>query len=257
MRKLALVVLAGLASREAIASPCDGGDSSSDDSWSSFSSDDDDDDDVATGPGPQIDWSALPAITVELGTSMFQLTSPLATRTGTVTHGADSFTYRVVAPQQPESDTAVVGTLRLGVGLGKTMYAAAEGNIGGLSGGRVAAEMMSAAERGAPSVEATGVGVAGLLGVVGARTRMGRLDLGIEAAGGFRSLIYQYESHYLACETTTSIIESMPALEARGRAALWVTPHIQIGASAGKSLLDESWITGIHLGATSRVFGGN
>ena len=256
MRNLALVVLAGLASREAIASPCDGGDSSSDDSWSSFSSDDDDDDGTPVGPMPEIDWKAMPPITVELGTSMFQLTSPLSSRTGTVTHGADSFTYRVAAPQKPESDTAFVGTLRVGVGLGKTMYVAAEGNIGGVSGGRVAAEMMEGTERGTPSVEATGVGVAGLLGVVGARTRMGRLDLGLEAAGGVRSLIYQYESHYLACETTMSIIESMPALEARGRAALWVTPHIQIGASAGKSLLDESWITGIHVGATSRVFGG-
>jgi hypothetical protein len=257
MRKLALVVLGGLGSSEAIASPCGGGDSSSDDSWSSFSSDDDDDNSGPDVPGPQIDWSGLPPISVELGTSMFQLTSPLTARSGTVTHGVDSFSYRVVAPPQAESETAIVGTLRLGVGLGKTMYAGVEGNIGGLgSGGRVAAEMMSQAERGAPDMEATGVGVAGVLGVVGARTRVGRVDLGLEAAGGVRSLIYQYESHYLACETTTSIIESMPALEARGRAAVWVTPHVTIGASAGKSLLDESWVGGLHVGVTSRVFGG-
>ncbi|MBL9016405.1 MAG: hypothetical protein JNL83_19605 [Myxococcales bacterium] len=255
MRTLGLVMLAGLMAREAAAAPCGGGDSGSDDSWSSFSSDDDDDG-TPVGPSPQIDWAAMPAISVELGTSMFQVTSPLASRTGTVTHGVDSFSYRVVAPRQPESDTAIVGTLRLGVALAKGLYVGAEGNIGGLAGGRVAAEMMSATERGAPNIEATGVGVAGLLGVVGARTRLGRLDLGVEAAGGVRSLIYQYESHYLACETTSSIIESMPALEARGRASVWVTPHIQVGASAGKSLLDESWITGIHVGATSRVFGG-
>lgn len=252
------MVLAGLLARNAAASPCGGGssDSSSDDSWSSFSSDDDDDDGTPVGPAPDIDWSALPPVFVELGTSMFEVTSPLSARTGSVTHGTDTFSYRVVAPPQPESNTAYIGTLRLGVGLSNGLYSGIEGNIGGLSGGRVAAEMMSSTERGTPEMQATGVGVAGILMMLGVQKRFGRLDLGLEAAGGMRALIYQYESHFLACETTSSITETMPALEARGRASLWVTPHVQIGASAGKSLLDDTWITGIHLGATTQVFGG-
>lgn len=250
-----LVVLAGLVSREAVASPCGGGgdSSSSDDSWSSFSSDDDD---APSGPATPIDWSKLPIAFVELGTSMFQLTSPLSARDGTVTHGTDSFTYRVVAPQQKDRDTAIVGTLRVGAALKHGLYAAGELDIGGLAGGRVGAQMMSSTERGSPELQATGVGVAGFLGVVGAQKRFGRLDLGLEAAGGVRALIYRYESHYLACETTTSFVESMPALEARARASVWLTPRVQLGASAGKSLIDDTWITGVHLGANTHAFGG-
>jgi hypothetical protein len=260
MKKLAAVVIVGLAAREAVASPCHGDSSSSsssssgDDGSSMFSSSGEDD-----APGTAatpIDWAALPGISIELGVSTFELTSPLSARTGSVTHGTDTFSYRVIAPQQRDKDTAVVGTLRIGVGLSRSLYAGAEANLGALSGGRVAAEMMSTTERGAPNLEANGVGVAGVLGVVGARTQLGRVELGLEAAGGFRSLIYQYESHYLACETTTSIVESMPALEARARAAVWIAPHVQLGASAGKSLLDDSWITGIHVGATTHAFGG-
>lgn len=255
MRKLALVMLAGLGSRQALATPCGGGDdsSSSSDSWSSFSSGDED---APSGPAAPIDWSKLPIMFVELGTSMFQLTSPLSARDGTVTHGTDSFTYRVVAPAQKDSDTAIVGTLRLGFALKHGLYTAGELDIGGLAGGRVSAQMMSSTERGSPELRASGVGVIGFLGVLGAQTRVGRVDLGLEAAGGVRGLVYQYESHYLACETTTSFVESMPAIEARARASVWLTPHVQIGASAGKSLVDDTWITGIHLGANTHAFGG-
>jgi hypothetical protein len=205
-------------------------------------------------------WSAgssLPAFHLELGTAMRRFASPLGERTGTVTHGMESFQYRVIAPEARAAlDTAVVAQLRLGVGLRHGLFVAVEGEVGGVTDGRSEAEMMSAGERGAPDISASSVVLVGGLAVVGARTRIGALDLGLEAAGGAHAVVYGYQSHYLACETTTSITEVMPALEARARAALWATPYISLGVTAGKSLIDSAWIGGVSLGLTSRAFGG-
>jgi hypothetical protein len=169
----------------------------------------------------------------------------------------DAFQYRVIGPQaRAQLDTAVVGQLRLGVGLRHGFYVGVEGEAGGVTDGRSDAEMMTPGERGAPELVASHVLLFGGLAVAGARTRIGALDLGLEAAGGAHLVVYGYESHYLACATTTSITEVMPALEARARAAVWATPFLSLGVTAGKSLVDSAWIGGVSLGFSSRAFGG-
>jgi hypothetical protein len=198
-----------------------------------------------------------PVLGVEVGTALRRFASPLGERTGTVTHGMESFQYRLIGPQaRAELDTAVVGQLRLGVGLRHGLYLGVEGEAGGVTDGRSDAEMMTTGERGAPELAASHVLLFGGLAVVGARTRVGALDLGLEAAGGAHLVVYGYESHYLACETSTSIVEVMPALEARARAALWATPFVSLGVTAGKSLIDNAWMGGVSLGFSSRAFGG-
>ncbi len=150
----------------------------------------------------------------------------------------------------------MLGQLRIGMGLPHGLYVAIEGEAGGVTDGGADAEMMSGGERGAPELTATHVAMFGGLAVAGARTRIGSLDLGVEAAGGAHLLVYGYESHYFACDTSTSLTEVMPALEARGRAALWLTPFLSVDVTAGKSVIDRAWMGGVSFGFSSKAFGG-
>jgi hypothetical protein len=48
----------------------------------------------------------------------------------------------------------------------------------------------------------------------------------------------------------------MPILEARARAALWLSPFVNFGASAGASVIERgSWVAGVHLGIVSQAYG--
>ncbi|MGE3455151.1 MAG: hypothetical protein AB7O24_08585 [Kofleriaceae bacterium] len=203
--------------------------------------------------------SGIPALTLELGTAIRQFASPLGgSRTGTIEHHGESFSYRVVDPRPPSEmrDTAVLGQLRIGMGLPRGFYLAAELELGTLTSSTVSAEMTSSGLLGTPELSPSGIFVLGGAAVAGASTNLGRLNLGIEAAGGARALAYTYDSTYYACETTTSITDVAPIVEGRVRAAVWATPFISIGATAGKSLLDESWVGGVFVGGTTRAFGG-
>lgn len=274
IRALALVGVL-LAARPALAGPtCGGSDDSSSSSSSSSSSDSSSDSSTPSEPacvetsdihgyrrctqfgvwGRNARW---PAISIELGAATRQFASPRGTHTGTVTHGAESFTYRTIDPREPSAlDTAVVGKLRVGVGLRHGLYVAVEGEAGALTSTGAEAEMMSTGLLGAPEISAAHAVVLGGLAVAGVGTRLGALDLGVEAAGGAHVLVSNYESHYLACETTTSITQVVPALEARARAALWATPFLSVGLTAGKSLIDDAWVGGVSFGFSSRAFGG-
>jgi hypothetical protein len=48
----------------------------------------------------------------------------------------------------------------------------------------------------------------------------------------------------------------MPVLEARARGSVWVTPFISVGATAGKSLVDEGTVAGMYMQWSTRAFGG-
>jgi len=207
-------------------------------------------------------WGAnlrFPSLIIELGTAVRQFASPLGERAGTISHGDESFSYRVIGPSSGARklplDTAVVATLRVGVALRYGFYVAADAEVGALTDGTARAEMTSSGVRGTPAIEQTSVAVLSGLGVAGVRARLGSLNLGVEAAGGFRTLTYNYDSKYHACEETMSITTGMTVLEARARAAVWVSPFVTLGATAGKSLIDDSWVGGIYVGAHSRAFG--
>jgi hypothetical protein len=271
-RVLAAAIALAAGTQPALAGPtCDG---SSDDTSSSSSFSDSDDDDQRSSEPACVETSDVhghrrctpfgawgrsarwPSLFVSAGTAMRRFASPLQTTDGTVTHDGESFRYRVIAPERAALDTAVVAQIRAGVGLRHGFYGAIELEAGGLAEGSTNPEMMSSGLLGTPEIRGAGVAVLGGAIALGARIRMGVLDAGLEGVAGVRTLVYQYESHYLACETTSSITATTPVLEARGRAALWLTPFISLGVTAGRSVVDDAWITGVHLGASTRAFGG-
>lgn len=202
--------------------------------------------------------TAMPAFIIEFGTAVRQFASPLTTKTGSIEHDSESFTYRVVNPnsEQAQLDTAALVSFRVGFALKYGFYAAAEVETGTLTGS-TRAEMTSAGERGMPDIRETSVNATSGFVVGGFRTRLGRLGFGVEAAGGFRVLSYTYTSNYHACESTTKILETMEVLEGRARAQYFVSPFVAVGATYGKSLIDDSWIGGLYIGGNTRAFGGH
>jgi len=88
-------------------------------------------------------------------------------------------------------------------------------------------------------------------GVVGFAAAVGPLDLGAEAAVDGRST-----------RLTTNINKRAPAdteavIEARVRAALWLTPWMTVTAEAGSGVLDRSeWVAAVGVGIHTRAFGG-
>jgi hypothetical protein len=209
-------------------------------------------------------WSSRRTVPVllEFGTATRRFASPLREATGSLSHENESFTYRVVGQPSgssaPAPDAATVTTARLGVGLPRGLYLAAEVELGGLSRTAGRAEMTSAGMFGAPSITPTSSVVAGtfaVAGIHGALGAAGRTSLGAEVAGGVRSITYNYESRYLSCVSTTSHAVSSPILEARARAQLWLSPFVNLGASAGASVLDRgAWMAGLHLGFATKAY---
>lgn len=209
-------------------------------------------------------WSqnlVIPTIIAEIGMTVRSFTNPLREGNGSVTHGDESFTYRVTGggnqPAKPQHDTAVVATFRLGAGLPHGFYVAVEAELGGVAGVESDAAMLEKGARGTtPTLDRTSVSTVGAAGVFGLRGRTGHLDLAAEVAGGGRSVIYSYASTYGACEQTTSVNAQQGMAEARARAGYWFSPFGMIGVTAGKSLVDDSWMSGVYLSGQSRAFGG-
>jgi hypothetical protein len=200
---------------------------------------------------------------LDLGVSVRTFESPLSSSTGTVTHADESFTYRVAggapspsSPAQPPSETAVVSTLRVGSATPRGFYLLAEGELGGLVRNASQVEMTSTGLHGAPSIKPDASLVTGVLGVAGVHGVVGDTTLGVEVAGGVRSITYQYESRYLSCQTSSSQTVSSPVLEVRARASRWISPFVNVGASAGASVIDRgAWVAGVHLGFATQAYG--
>lgn len=255
--------LVAMGANVANASPCGDSDSSSD--FSSFSSSDDYTFSSAAPPceGPCAEYSAwraknMPSVSLDVGLATRSLASPLGAETGSVTHDMESFSYRVVGPAtQPAAplENAVVAQVRLGGKLQHGFYLAGEMEVGALTSSGVAAEMTSSGELGTPTLTSSSTMLVGGVGVAGFGGRIGRLDLGLEVAGGGRLLAYTYESTYLACETTSTITAASAVLEGRARASIWLSPHVTLSALAGKSALDDGMMGGISIGFSNHAFG--
>ncbi len=208
-------------------------------------------------------WSTnrrVPLVIIELGTAMRTFRSPLREATGNTEHEGESFSYRVVGqpagPSAPPSDAAVVSTIRVGFGLPRGFYIAGDVEIGGITRTAGRAEMTSTGMFGAPSITPSGSPTIGALGVAGFRGELGRGSLGVEMAGGTRTISYNYESHYLSCVSTMTHRVSSSTLEARARASLWLSPFVNLGATAGASVIDRGgWMAGVHIGFVSQAYG--
>lgn len=200
----------------------------------------------------------LPRIFIEMGTNVRQAASGLDATHGEVTHGDESFAYRVVMPARMD-ETMVTTTLRLGVMNRHGIYGMLEGEIGGIVGGAGAStEMAATGTFGSPQLEQHGGLVVGGYGVAGARAALGRATLAVELAGGVRSRMYSFDSTYHGCETSSSISVSRGVVDARVRGELWSGPWFALGATAGANLVERGdWMMGVYFGLHSRAYAGS
>jgi hypothetical protein len=199
----------------------------------------------------------LPRIVIELGTNVRQAPSGLDATNGEVTHGDESFAYRVVMPARVD-ETMVTTTLRLGLINRHGIYGMMEGEIGGIVGGSGAStEMAATGTFGSPQLEQNGGLVVGGYAVAGARAALGRGTLAVELAGGVRARMYNFDSTYHGCETSSSVSVSRGVVDARVRGELWSGPWLAMGATAGANLLARGdWMMGVYFGLHSRAFAG-
>lgn len=257
---LLAVLFALLASTPAIASPCsDDSDSSSSFDFSSSAS--------SVEPstpceGPCAEYNAwrvknLPAVVLDLGVVTRTFTSPLGTRTASVTHESETFAYRVAQPSSPDAsrETGVAAQLRLAAPLRGGFYAGAELELGGVSGSAVHSEMMDPGGRVAPTLTPGSVVMFGGAGVVGVGGRLASVfDVGVEVAGGVRGVTYGFDSHYGACETSTSITAVQGVAEARARGTAWFSPRMNLTLFGGRSLIDDGLVGGLSLGFSNQPY---
>jgi hypothetical protein len=205
-------------------------------------------------------WSAnlrMPRLFIELGTNVRQFGSRLGSHAGTVSHGTESFSYRMVMPESGGLDTAVTSAMRLGIGMPHGLYAGAEAELGGISARGGTVEMQAPGVFGTPQLDASTGMYIGLLGIAGLRGSAGRATFGLEAAGGVRTERYRFASTYHNCETTSAIVVSEAVVEARARAELWLNPWITAGVSLGTSVVDRNdWLAGAYFGFHTRAFAG-
>jgi len=191
----------------------------------------------------------------EVGSAVRRFGSPLGERTGSLSHDGESFSYRVVGPaarapsRGPHADLATAGVVsaRVGRGFAYGLFLAADAEVGLVGGGSASPEIVAERAGAMPDLRRSGVSVLGGAGVVGWRGQVDNFSLGVEAAGGFRALTYHFDSSYRACETTTSVTTGMPVVELRARASLRVAPDVAIGASGGRSVIDDGWVAGVHV----------
>lgn len=206
-------------------------------------------------------WSdnlRLPHLTVELGLGTRRLAPTFAEHAGTITHGTESFAYRVVEPAATTAhDTANVLALRVTAALAAGLYAGVEGEAGVLAEARGEVEMIGSGMLGTPTMTVERPKVFGGLGVLGYGVRLGRASVAVEAAAGARFVTRAYTSSYLACETTTDVVARRGVVEARARVELWATPFVTLGATVGTSALERGMVVGgAYVGLHSRAFGG-
>jgi len=202
----------------------------------------------------------VPQIIIEAGAVVRRFPSLLGSQTGSVTHGAESFRFRMVQPAGVRRfDTALLSSLRASVGLSRAVYAGLEVDLGSVRPPDAAtAEMSSSGVFGSPDLQPGHGLLVDSLGVVGVRAATGFGSLGVELAGGLRAISYNFHSSYHDCHESTSIAALAAVAEARARGELWLTPWLTAGVALGTSVLERNaWMGGVYLGVRSRAFGGD
>lgn len=197
----------------------------------------------------------LPHMFVEMGMGMRRFAT-LARGDGTVTHGDETFAYRVAMPAGSEhSDTAIVWTGRFGLVTRRGLYAGIEGEIGALSPAASTPQMEDSGAFGSPTLAQRGGLMIGAYGIAGMRVPLSHGAVAVEAAGGVRDVQYAWHSTYHDCEQTTTVGAASGVLEARVRGELWINPWFTAGVSAGASVLERGdYTAGLYLGMHTRSF---
>jgi hypothetical protein len=200
-----------------------------------------------------------PQVILEAGALVRRFPSLLGGQVGSVAHGVESFTYHTIQPASVRRfDTAVLSSLRATVGLTHVLYGGLELDLGSVFPREASAEMTSTGVFGSPDLQPRHGLAADALGVAGVRVGTGFGALGVELAGGVRSVAYAFRSNYHDCWQSTSVSALAAVAEARVRGELWLTPWLTAGVAVGTSVLERSaWMGGLYLGVHSHAFGGD
>jgi len=139
-----------------------------------------------------------------------------------------------VSSTEGAADEAFLFDERVGFLLTRGLYTAIDFELGDVSDARPTN----------PSAHA--IVVDGLVSL-GLRGGLGPFVLRGELAGGV-----------MAASSTTRDLPTEAMFEARGRADLWLSPWVTIGAAAGASLIRQGdWLAGLYLGFHTWSFGGD
>jgi hypothetical protein len=200
----------------------------------------------------------IPRITIETGMAVRRFANHLGGASGSVTHGDEQFTYRVVMPGRREAlDTTVSWTARGTVG-SRHFYGGLEVELGGVASPAPAGtQMETVGAFGNPTLTQDSAIALGAYGVAGVRMSSTHGALAAELAGGVRTISYQFASSYHDCQQTSMIDDTRGVVEARVRGELWVSPWLAVGATVGNSMIArDDWMAGVYVSAHSRAYGG-
>lgn len=208
---------------------------------------------VSDGGSPSLFSPTSPSWTFELGGLARRFRGPSFTRSGSVqTTRGDIASYDLASGAPEAGDTAAGAfTMRFTVPVSDNFYAGGDFEVGGLT--RSPIQLMTDS----PDVQIASRAMIGTAAIVGARVRRGIAELDGELAGGMRVQSMTLQS-LDAGEEDPSETESVLSgiVEARVRAAVWVSPHVFLAAQAGTSVFDRDDINvGLTLGLASHAFG--
>jgi hypothetical protein len=200
-----------------------------------------------------------PQFILEGGALVRRFPSLLGSQLGSVSHGVESFSYRMIQPASVRRfDTALLASLRATVDLSRAVYGGVELDLGSVFPSQPATEMVSAGVFGSPDLQPRHGLLGDALGVAGVRVATGFGALGVELAGGVRAVSYAFRSSYHDCVQSTSVSALAAVAEARARGELWLTPWLTAGVTLGTSVVERNaWMGGLYLGVHSHAFGGD
>jgi hypothetical protein len=205
------------------------------------------------------------AIAIELAavTSYVDLSGVEAS--GDITHSDGStYTYRVVGEDLGGSGFVAARGLALRTLVhGRHLYGGLESSFSLLSTEERTFVMQSGDREAMLSPHV--IGTTNAFAVVGARRFADQLvgslaphgiSVGGELAAGVRMTSIEAESQKGACITTDTTLDVSPALEARARADLWLSPNVSLGVWGGSDLVTRAPSAGLVLSSHLRPFDG-
>jgi hypothetical protein len=214
-------------------------------------------------------WSSsprTPPIFIETGVIVRRFKTLLDGQISSVTHGdqilsafrASSGRTSTGAITPAAFDSAVMSTVRVGASLPHGLFTALEIDVGGITReGSSNAQDIASGVLSAPTIQQDGGVIVDSLATVGLRGTSSFGALGVEFAGGVRTVSYSFDSQFPSFAQSSTLTAIAPVAEARVRGELWLGPWISAGVEVGTSVLEKNaWMGGVYLGVHTRAFSG-
>lgn len=219
---------------------------------------------------PFAPWSAsprTPPIFIETGVIVRRFKTLLDGQISSVTHGEQILSsFRASAGRSPSGvtaiapafDSAAMSTVRVGASLPHGLFTALEIDVGGITReGSSNAQDIASGVLSAPTIQRDGGVIVDSLATVGLRGTSSFGALGVEFAGGVRTVSYSFDSQFPSFAQSSTLTAVAPVAEARVRGELWLGPWVSAGVEVGTSVLEKNaWMGGVYLGVHTRAFSG-